>query len=137
MMLKLQFTCTFLALGLVVAMQSFAASADVPEGIPPGGVKTHFTVALQYEELAQINKAKADNWEFMADYYEKFPKEYNDKSMSLKEHIAHLRAIAADFRKVEEQDRALAKKHHYLARHGLGPPTMSLESSESAKESPN
>src|ERR1041384_4164256 len=116
MMLKLQFTCTFLALGLVVAMQSFAASADVPEGVVPGGVKTHFTVALQYEELAQINKSKADNWEFMADYIEKFPKEYHDPSVTLKEHIAQLRAIAADFRKTEEEDQALAKKHRGLAR---------------------
>jgi hypothetical protein len=114
-------------------MQTFAAT-DSPDGIVPGGVKTHFTLALQYEELAQINKSKADNWEFMADYIEKFPKEYHDPSMPLKEHIAQLRAIAADFRKTEEQDRALAKQHHYLARHGLGPPTMSAES---AKESTN
>jgi hypothetical protein len=103
------------------------SSGDIPDGIPPGGVKTHFTLALQYEDLAQLNKSKADNWEFMADYYEKFPKDYNDTSMSLKEHITHLRAIASDFRRVDE-------KHHYLARHGLVPPTMS---SESAKESPN
>ena len=136
-MIKLKYICAFLLFGLIAVMQTYTASGDVPDGIPPGGVKTHFTVALQYEELAQINKSKADNWEFMADYFEKFPKEYNDKSIPLKEHIAHLRAIAADFRKVEEQDRALAKKHHYLARHGLGPPTMSLESSGSSKESPN
>ena len=115
-------------------MQTFAASGDSPEGIRPGGVKTHFTVALQYEELAQINKSKADNWEFMADYIEKFPKEYQDPSVTLKEHIAQLRAIAADFRKTEEQDQASAKKHRYLARHGLGPPTLT---SESAKESAN
>ena len=99
----------------------------------PGGVKTHFTLALQYEELAQINKSKADNWEFMADYYEKFPRVYHDTSMPLKEHIAHLRAIASDFRKAEDQARESAAEHHSLARHGMGPPTMALESS---KESP-
>ena len=134
MMLKLMYTCAFVVLGLLAAMQTLAAT-DSPDGIQPGGgVKTHFTLALQYEELAQINKSKADNWEFMADYIEKFPKEYHDTSMPLKEHIAQLRAIAADFRKTEEEDRAIAKKHHYMARHGLGPPTMS---SESAKESAN
>ena len=115
-------------------MQTFAASGESPEGVVPGGVKTHFTVALQYEELAQINKSKADKWEFMADYIETFPKEYHDPSVTLKEHIAQLRAIAADFRKTEEQDRALANQHHYLARHGLGPPTLK---SESAKEPAN
>ena len=134
-MLKLQYTCAFVVLGLFTAMHTFASSSDVPaDSQLPGGVRTHFTLAVQYEELAQINKSKADNWEFMADYYEKFPKEYHDTSMPLKEHIAQLRAIAADFRKTEEQDRILAKKHHYMARHGLGPPTMSLES---AKEPTN
>ena len=133
-MLKYRIMCASLILGLLAPMQIFAASADSPDGTVPGGVKTHFTLAVQYEELAQINKSKADNWEFMADYIEKFPKEYHDTSMPLKEHIAQLRAIAADFRKTEEQDRALAKKHHYLARHGLGPPTLT---SESAKESAN
>lgn len=91
-------------------------------------------VALQYEELAQINKSKADNWEFMADYIEKFPKEYHDPSMPLKEHIAQLRAIAADFRKTEEQCRELAKKLHSLARHGMGP---AIPASKSPKESAN
>ena len=133
-MIKFHYACAFLILGLLAPMQSFAGANDAPGDIPPGGVRTHFTLALQYEELAQINKSKADNWEFMADYFEKFPKEYNDTSMPLKEHIAQLRAIAADFRKTEEQDRALAKKHNYMARHGLGPPTMSLEST---KESAN
>jgi len=134
MMMKFTYMCAFLVLGLLAAMQTFAASGESLDGIKPGGVKTHFALALQYEELAQINKSKADNWEFMADYIEKFPKEYHDPSMPLKEHIAQLRAIAADFRTTEEQDRALAKKHHYLARHGLGPPTLT---SESAKESAN
>jgi len=130
-MLKFQYACAFMALGLLAAMQSsFAGTADIPDSQLPGGVKTHFTLALQYEELAQINKSKADNWEFMADYFEKYPKEYHDTSMPVKEHIAQLRAIAADFRKTEEEDRVLAKKHHYMARHGLGPPTMSLESAK-------
>ena len=133
-MLKLKYMCASLVLGLLASGQTFAASGDSPDGIVPGGVKTHFTLAVQYEELAQINKSKADNWEFMADYFEKFPKEYHDPSMPLKEHIAQLRAIAEDFRKTEEQDRALAKQHHYMARHGLGPPTLKTES---AKEPAN
>lgn len=119
-MLKIKWACAFLVLGFLVAMQTFAGSHDIPDGIV-GGVKTHFGLAMEYEEQAQIAKSKADNWEFMADYYEKFPKEYHDASMPLKEHIAHLRSIAEDFKKTEEQDRALAKKHRLLSRHGLGP----------------
>ena len=133
-MRKFQCTCAVVVLSLLAPMHSFAASGDIPEGQLSGGVRTHFALALQYEERAQYNKSKADNWEFMADYYEKFPNEYHDTSMPVKEHIAQLRAIAADFRKTEEEDRVLAKKHHAMARHGLGPPTMSLES---AKEPTN
>jgi len=133
-MLKIQYTCALLVLGLFATMQAFAGSSDIPPGQLPGGVKTHFTLALQYEELAQMNKSKADNWEFMAEYYEQFPKEYHDTSTPLKEHIAHLRTISAGFRKAEDQARESAKEHHYMARHGMGPPTMPLES---AKESAN
>jgi hypothetical protein len=69
----------------------------------------------------------------MADYFEKFPNEYHDTSTPVKEHIAQLRTIAANFRKTEEEDRVLTKKHHQMARHGMGPPTMS----ESPKKSAN
>lgn len=133
-MFKFQFTCAFLTCGLLLAIQATAGPNDVSDNQLPGGMKTHFTLALQYEELAQSNKSKADNWEFMADYFEKFPKEYNDPSTPVKEHIAQLRAVAAEFRKTEETDRELAKKHYSMARHGLGPPTMSLGS---PKESAN
>ena len=120
-MRTVKWTGAFLVLGLLVAMHSFAGSKDIPEGITDKNIRTHFEVALHYEEQAQANKSKADNWEFMADYYEKFPKEYNETTIPVKEHIAHLRAIAADFKKAEEHDRALAAKHRALSRHGLGP----------------
>jgi len=69
----------------------------------------------------------------MADYFEKFPNEYHDTSTPVKEHIAQLRTIAANFRKTEEEDRVLAKQHHQMARHGMGPPTLT----ESPKKSAN
>ena len=133
-MRRIQYICAFLILGVLATVQSFAGTTDIPESQLPGGVKTHFTLALYYEELAQINKSKAEHWEFMADYYEKFPKEYHGTSIPLKEHISQLRAIAVDFRKAEDQARETAKEHHYQARHGIGPPIMSLES---GKESAN
>ena len=133
-MLKFRYICIFMVFGLLTTMQAIAAPNDIPDEQLAGGKKTHFTLALQYEELAQSNKSKADNWEFMADYFEKFPKEYRDPSTPVNEHIAQLRAVAAEYRKTEELDRELAKKHHSMARHGLGPPTMLLES---PKESAN
>jgi hypothetical protein len=134
-MSKFQYTSVFLILGFLATVQAFAGSSNViPDSQLPGGVRTHFTLALHYEELAQINRSKADHWEFMADYYEKFPSEYRGTSTPLKEHIAQLRAIAADFRKAEDQARESAKEHHSQARHGMGPPTMSMES---AKEPAN
>jgi hypothetical protein len=132
--LNIPCACAFMALGLLPGTQAIAGPNDFADNQLPDGMKTHLTFALQYEELAQSNKSKADNWEFMADYFEKFPKEYRDPSTPVKEHVAQLRAVAAEYRKTEELDRELAKKHHGMARHGLGPPTMSLES---PKESAN
>lgn len=133
-MLKIPYACAFVALSLLLGTQAIAGPKDFADDQLSDGVKTHLTFALLYEQLAQSNKSKADNWEFMADYFEKFPKEYRDPSTPVKEHIAQLRAVAAEYRKTEELDRELADKHHSMARHGLGPPTISLES---PKESAN
>jgi hypothetical protein len=60
-MLKFQYTCAFLILGFLSTVQTFAGSSDPPAGQLAGGVKTHFTLALHYDDLAQTNKSKADN----------------------------------------------------------------------------
>jgi hypothetical protein len=62
-------------------------------------------------------KAKAQNWEFAAEYYEKFPAEVSGK-MTASEHIAHCKAIAADFRKAMKDNLDLASKHRDLMRKG-------------------
>ena len=93
-MRTVKWTGAFLVLGLLVAMHSFAGSKDIPEGITDKNIRTHFEVALHYEEQAQANKSKADNWELMADLYEKFPKEYNPQTITAKETIAHPPASA-------------------------------------------
>ena len=49
-MLTVKWTCAFLVLGLLVAVQSFAGSKDIPEGITDKNIRTHFEVALHYEE---------------------------------------------------------------------------------------
>jgi hypothetical protein len=113
-MLKVKWTCAFLVLGLLVAMQSFA---EMPDGNMTGD---HMKLAMYYDQQAQDLKAKAENWEFAAEYYEKFPPKTVD-GMTASEHIAHCRAIAADFRKAMKDNQALAAKHHALVRLGAGP----------------
>lgn len=115
-MLKVKWSCMFLVLGLLLATQSVADHGD-PEGIYGKAVGDHFSLAIYYEEQAQAHKTKAENWEFAADYYKAFPREFTGK-MTVDEHIAHIRSVAEDFRKAEQQDRALAAKHRDLMRKG-------------------
>lgn len=111
----------FVALGLLIVNQSFAGGTPNIEGMAGKAVGDHHQLAMYYDEQAQINKTKAQDWEFAADYYEKFPGEFTGKGMTAAEHIAHCRAIAEDFRKAEQQNRELAAKHRSLMRHGQGP----------------
>ena len=113
-MLKVKWTCAFLVLGLLVAMQSFA---QTPAGTMTGD---HMQLAMYYEQQAQDMKGKAQQWEFAAEYYEKFPAEVSGK-MTASEHIAHCKAIAADFRKAMKDNQELASKHRAMIRTGAGP----------------
>ena len=110
-MLKVKWTCAFLVLGLLVAMQSIA---QTPEGTMAGD---HMKLSMYYEQQAQDMKVKAQNWEFAAEYYEKFPAEVSGK-MTASEHIAHCKATAADFRKSMKDNLDLAAKHRDLIRKG-------------------
>lgn len=102
--------------GLLIAAQSFAGPGAVESmGKAPGD---HHSLAIYYEEQAQMNKSKAADWEFAATYYEKFPGEVSGK-MTAAEHVAHCRSIAEDFKKLEQQNRELAAKHRELMRKDL------------------
>ena len=68
-MLKVKWTCAFLVLGLLFVMQSFAGSHDIPGSMVGKGMGDLFELAMYYEEQAQADKSKAENWDFMADYY--------------------------------------------------------------------
>ena len=113
-MLKVKWTCAFLVLGLLVAMQSFADEIAMPTGSMAGD---HMQMMMYYDHMAKDLKAKADQWEFAAEYYEKFPAEVSG-NMTAAEHIAHCKAIAADFRKAMKENQALAAKHNELTRKG-------------------
>ena len=120
-MLLAKWTCAFMVLGFLIATQSFAGGASGAEGMLSKMQGDHHSLAMYYEEQAQINKTKAANWEFAADYYEKFPGEVSGKGMTAAEHVAHCRAIAEDFKKAEKQNRELAEKHRSMMRMGVGP----------------
>jgi hypothetical protein len=108
---------SLLFLGLILGTQSYAGGHPT---IADKGTSDHHDLAMYYEEEAQKNKTKALDWEFAADYFEKFPDAYTGK-MKVSEHVASLREAAADFRKTAEKDQELASKHRALMRRGVGP----------------
>ncbi|MDH4371461.1 MAG: hypothetical protein OEV99_16695 [Nitrospira sp.] len=106
-----------LFVSVLLATQSYAGGHPA---IAERGASDHHDLAMYYEEEAQKNKSKALDWEFAADYFEKFPDTYTGK-MKVSEHIASLREAAADFRKTAEKDQQLASKHRAMMRQGVGP----------------
>jgi len=120
-MLKVKWASAFLVLGLLVVMQSFAGTHDIPGSMIGKGMGDHHEIAMYYEAQAQADKSKAENWEFMADYYAKYPQEYSGKAETLEMHVAHLRSVAGDLRKSAEKNQALAAQHRSMARQGVGP----------------
>ncbi len=107
-------TCLFLALGLVMSMPAFAAE-DIEALIKAGD---HRKLEMYYLEEAKNLKAKADHWEFLAEYYEKFPYEYTGDIAYVHMHIVNLRAMAESNRKAMHDARDLAARHRSLVRKG-------------------
>lgn len=107
-------TCLFLTLSCLMSMPAFAAE-DIQSLIQAGD---HRKLEMHYLEEAKNLKAKADQWEFVAEYYEKFPQEYSGDSETVHKHIVNLRAMADDYRKAMHEARDLAARHHSLIRKG-------------------
>lgn len=106
----------FLVFGSFATSQSFAGDhgkPDITEKSKGGG--DHHSMMMYYEEQEQVAKSKARDWEFAAEYYEKFPAAFTGK-MTAAEHVAHCRAIAEDFKKDAERYSGLADKHRSLMR---------------------
>lgn len=116
-MVKGKWVCAFLSLGLLIATQSFAGH-PLESLIDKGD---HQGLAALYAQEAKDLKAKAEQWEFTAEYYEKFPGAFEGGSANVSEHITHLRAIAEDFRKAAHEVRDLANRHRSQVRKGQGP----------------
>ena len=113
-MLKVKWVVAFLSFGLLFVTQSFAGH-PLEKLIDKGD---HRGLAMHYAEEAKDFKAKAEQWEFAAEYYEKFPGAFEGDSSKTSEHITHLRAIAEDFRKAAHEARDLANQHRAMIRSG-------------------
>lgn len=107
-------TGVFLALSFLMSTPALA-SEDLEALIKAGD---HRKLEMYYLDEAKNLKAKADKWEFIAEYYEKFPEEYSGGSESVHKHIQNLRAMADDYRKAMHEARDLASRHHSLMRKG-------------------
>jgi len=103
-----------LALGLLMSLPA-SASGDIESLIKAGD---HRKLEMYYAEEAKNLKAKAEKWEVLAEYYEKFPDEYSGGSENVHKHIENVRAIAEDYRKAMHEARDLASRHHSLIRKG-------------------
>jgi hypothetical protein len=57
------------------------------ESLPSKRAIDHHSLAMYYEEQAQLNKTKAQDWDFQADYDKKFPSAYSGTS-TVAEHVA-------------------------------------------------
>jgi hypothetical protein len=106
--------CLFLALGFMVSMPAFAD--DHLEALIKAG--NHRMLENYYLEEAKDLKSKATKWEFIAEYYEKFPEEFSGGPENVDKHIKNLRAMAEDYRKAMHEARDLAMRHHALIRKG-------------------
>lgn len=102
----------FIAILLVLAMPSFAASGPEP-GIAKGD---HQALAMYYADQAQDFKAKARFWDNTAESYEHHPELY--KASDIADQAAHCRQVARNYRKMADEAAALASEHLSLTRKG-------------------
>ncbi len=107
-------TCLFVAFSVMVSMPALAE--DHLEALIKAG--DHRKLEMYYLDEAKALKTKADKWEFIAEYYEKFPEEYSGGADNVHKHIENLRAMADDHRKAMHEARDLASRHRSLMRKG-------------------
>jgi len=119
-MILAKWTCAFLVLGFLIATHSLAAQPPAIESRDGKPAGNHFSLWQYYEQQAQLNESKAQKWDFVADYYEKFPAAFAGK-MSIKDHIAQCRAIAEDLRMAANKDHELASQHFSMMRKDVIP----------------
>ena len=82
------------------------------EGVGPlrlAEQQDHAGLVSYYAREAQTLRQKAQEWEFMAEFYGMHPESYT--KIDPAQHEAHCRAIAQSYRKAAEEAEALARLH--------------------------
>ncbi len=69
----------------------------------------HAALVSYYLKEAQTLRQKAQEWEFMAEFYGLHPESYTKVEPA--QHEAHCRAIAQSYRKAAKEAEALARMH--------------------------
>jgi hypothetical protein len=125
-MFAMKWAGAFLLSGLLLATPSLAGRASVLQGMPvtpASDVQSptdHYSLAVYYEEQAQRDRSKADEWDFLANYHETFPEEFHGTSPVI-DYVARCRAMAEDYRNLEKWHHKLAVKHTNLMRKDVIP----------------
>jgi hypothetical protein len=112
-------TSATIILGLLFATQALAGRASLPEepdGKPAGD---HHSLAIYYEEQAQLDRTQAEEWDFLANHHETFQQELG--ALNVADQIARCRTMAEDFRNLEKWHHKLALKHMALMRKDVIP----------------
>ncbi len=77
----------------------------------------HAGLANYYAQQAQELRAKANQWEFTAEYYEKHSEPHGKTEPA--QHAAHCRAIAQSYLKAADEADELAREHRAMRPHGV------------------
>jgi len=102
-----------LAMGCVVILQACA-------GGPPREAieqRDHPALVAFYKQQAEEFREKAQRWDDLAESYERHGDPHG--KLEPKQHAAHCRAIAQDYRKAAEEADALVTEHRAMLPHGM------------------
>jgi len=101
------------------AMHILAAQPPI-EGSGGKPADSHYSLWRYYERQAQLNDTRAQTWDFIAEYYEKFPSAFSG-NLNVEDHIAHCRAIAEDYKMAANQDAEWASEQRSMMRRDVFP----------------
>lgn len=121
-MLAIKWACAMVVLGLLGATPTLAGHTSVVSVVRVTDDKSaqdHHSLAMYYADQAQLDRRKAEEWEFLANHHANFPKTIGTSNED--EYIARCRTMAEDFRNLEKWHHKLALKHIALMRKDVIP----------------
>ena len=108
-----KFTMMLMAVGCVIALQACA-------GGPPREAieqRDHPALVTYYKHQAEELREKAKRWDNLAESYEQHGDPHG--KVEPKQHAAHCRAIAQNYRKAADEADALFTEHRAMLPHGM------------------